>query len=61
VAKIIARHYGIKVNLANSTVGEKKISGVMPNDNLDVLIEALEATGEFKVTKAKDEIIISDQ
>jgi ferric-dicitrate binding protein FerR (iron transport regulator) len=61
VAKIIARHYGIKVNLADSTVGEKKISGVMPNDNLDVLIEALEATGEFKVTKAKDVIIISDQ
>lgn len=61
VAKIISRHYGIKVNLADSAVGEKKISGVMPNDNLDVLVDALEATGEFKIVKEKEEIIISDQ
>ncbi|MGN6164835.1 MAG: FecR family protein [Flavisolibacter sp.] len=59
VAKIISRHYGIKVSLENSTVGEKKISGMMPNDNLDVLIEALEATGEYKIAKANNEIIIS--
>jgi ferric-dicitrate binding protein FerR (iron transport regulator) len=59
VARIIARHYGIKVSLSDSAVGEKKISGIMPNDNLDVLIEALEATGEFRITKTKNEIIIS--
>src|SRR4030095_2797239 len=59
VAKIIARHYGIKVTLTEPIIGEKKISGVMPNNNLDVLIEALETTGEFKITKNNNEIIIS--
>ena len=59
VAKVISRHYGIKVSLENSAVGEKRISGMMPNDNLDVLIEALEATGEYKIAKANNEIIIS--
>lgn len=60
VAKIISRHYGVNVHLANAAIGEKKISGIMPNNNLDVLIAALDATGEFKISKANNEIIISD-
>ena len=59
VAKIIARHYGVKVSLSDKAIGEKTISGVMPNDNLDVLIAALEATGDYEITKTGNEIVIS--
>jgi ferric-dicitrate binding protein FerR (iron transport regulator) len=59
VEKIITRHYGIKVTLSDATLAGKTISGVMPNDNLDVLIQSLEATGEFKITKGDHEILIS--
>jgi ferric-dicitrate binding protein FerR (iron transport regulator) len=59
VAKIIARDYGVKVTLADKSIGESTISGIMPNDNLDVLIQALEATGDYKITKSDGEIIIS--
>jgi transmembrane sensor len=59
VAKIISRHYGIKVTVSDKAIGESTISGVMPNDNLDVLIQSLEGTGHYKVTKANNEIIIS--
>ncbi len=59
VEKIITRHYGIKVTLSDKSLAEKTISGVMPNDNLDVLIQSLEATGEFRITKGNNEIIIS--
>lgn len=59
VAKIIARHYGVKVSVPNKTIGESTISGIMPNDNLDVLIQALEATGNYKVTRTDNEITIS--
>jgi ferric-dicitrate binding protein FerR (iron transport regulator) len=59
VAKIIARHYGVKVTIADKTIGESTISGIMPNDNLDVLIQSLEATGDYKITKTNNEIIIS--
>ena len=59
IAKIITRHYGIKVDLSDKSIGEKRISGVMPNDNLDILVEALEATGEFRITRKASEIIIS--
>jgi len=59
VAKIIARDYGVKVTLADKSIGERTISGIMPNDNLDVLTRALEATGDYKITKTNSEIIIS--
>jgi ferric-dicitrate binding protein FerR (iron transport regulator) len=59
VAKIIARDYGVKVTLADKSIGERTISGIMPNDNLDVLTQALEATGDYKITKTNSEIIIS--
>jgi len=59
VEKIITRHYGIKVTLADASLANKTISGVMPNDNLDMLIQSLEATGEFRITKGNNEIIIA--
>jgi ferric-dicitrate binding protein FerR (iron transport regulator) len=59
VARIIARHYGVKVSLGDKSLADKKITAVMPNDNLDVLIQALEATGEYKVTRTSGEIVIS--
>jgi len=59
VEKIITRHYGIKVTLADQSLANKTISGVMPNDNLDMLIQSLEATGEFRITKGNNEIIIA--
>ncbi|MBO9684872.1 MAG: FecR domain-containing protein, partial [Flavisolibacter sp.] len=59
VAKIISRHYGVKVSVATKAIGESTISGIMPNDNLDVLIQALETTGNYKVTRTDNEITIS--
>lgn len=59
VAKIITRHYGVKVTIADKFIEEKTISGLMPNDNLDVLIQALEATGDYKITRVGKEITIA--
>ncbi|HTM93027.1 MAG TPA: FecR domain-containing protein [Flavisolibacter sp.] len=59
VAKIISRHYGVKVSVTTKAIGESTISGIMPNDNLDVLIQALEATGNYKVARTDNEITIS--
>jgi ferric-dicitrate binding protein FerR (iron transport regulator) len=61
VAKVINRHYGVKVTLSDKVAADKKISGIMPNDNLDVLVQALEATGDFRITRENNEIIISGQ
>jgi ferric-dicitrate binding protein FerR (iron transport regulator) len=61
VATIIERYYGVKVVFADSDISEKRIgAGVMPNDNLDVLIKSLEATGNFVIKKIDNEIVISN-
>lgn len=57
-AKIISIHYGVKVVLDKS-IEEKKISGILPNDNLEVLLKALEATLDFQITRKGKEIVIS--
>jgi transmembrane sensor len=60
VAKTISTHYGVKVQLSNEAIGRKMISGIMPNDNLDILVNALEATGEFKINKTINGLMISE-
>jgi ferric-dicitrate binding protein FerR (iron transport regulator) len=57
-AKTISDHYGVKVIL-DKNVEEKKISGILPNDSLDVLLKALEATMNFQITRKDKEIKIS--
>lgn len=53
--------YGVKISLANDKIGDKPISGIMMNDNLDVLLQALEATSEFHVVrKTNNEILITE-
>lgn len=56
--KIISRHYGVVVKL-DKEIEDKTISGTLPNDNLDVLLKALEATMDFRIVRTNDEITIS--
>jgi len=57
-AKIISEHYGVKVTLADQQVKERPLNGIMQNNNLDVLLRSLEASG-LKIAKKENEIIIS--
>jgi transmembrane sensor len=58
LVRIIHEHYGVTVQPADEATGDKGISGILPNDNLDVLLQALEATGDFKVVRQGDSILI---
>jgi transmembrane sensor len=57
-ARVISDHYGIKVTLADEQVRERPLSGIMQNDNLDVLVKSLEESG-LKITRKDNEIIVS--
>jgi ferric-dicitrate binding protein FerR (iron transport regulator) len=59
VAAMISNHYGVTVKLADDSVGEKTITGMMPNNNLDDLLKALEATADFKITRTDKTILIA--
>jgi ferric-dicitrate binding protein FerR (iron transport regulator) len=56
----IEEHYGIRITIGNANIGNKPISAILPNDNLNVLLEALEATGEYHVIRKDGEIIITE-
>jgi ferric-dicitrate binding protein FerR (iron transport regulator) len=60
VARTIESHYGINVKLQGDGIEGKTITGIMPNDNLDVLLDAMEATQEFDIQKDKDLITITN-
>ncbi len=55
---IIHEYYGVTVQPADEATANKTISGMLSNDNLDVLLSALEATGEFTVIRDREKIII---
>lgn len=58
LVSIINEQYGVAVTLDADSIGDKKISAILPNNNLDVLLQALVATSEFDVVRQKDGIII---
>jgi len=59
LATIIGDLYGKSVVLEGDSIAERKISGILPNNNLDILLQALEATAEYDVVRdAHDGIII---
>ena len=55
---IIHDQYGVDVRLQESQAGSKTISGIISNDSLDTLLQALEATGDFEVERKGDSITI---
>ena len=57
-AKIISQHYGVKVKVEKDIENES-VDGILSNDNLDVLLKALEEAKDLKVTKVNNEITIS--
>jgi transmembrane sensor len=58
LAIIIKDHYGIEVKLQGNEMEQKTINGIMPNDNLETLLQSLEATQEFTIERTKSGITI---
>ena len=58
VASLVTEFYGIKVTLADEAVSSSTISGIMPNDSLEVFLQSLEALSKYDVVKSDKEILI---
>lgn len=58
VAHRITDVYGIEVDIAEDIKNEP-ITGIMPNDNLNVLLKTFEVSQEFNITQTPQKIIIS--
>jgi ferric-dicitrate binding protein FerR (iron transport regulator) len=60
VVKQIKEHYGEDVIIADDSLANKTITGMMPNDNLEVLLKSLEAILECTVVRKDGRIIIAN-
>ena len=61
VVTAVNDHYGVDLQLADSSIADSTISGMMPNNNLDALLRAIDALPEYQVTRENDKIIISSR
>jgi ferric-dicitrate binding protein FerR (iron transport regulator) len=58
VARMIEEHYGVRVELGDAVVGDRVVFGVLANDDVDVLLKALQATADFRLEREGDRIRI---
>ncbi|MGN6420036.1 MAG: FecR family protein [Pseudobacter sp.] len=56
----IQEHYGVSIRIENANISNDVVNGILPNDNLDVLLQALDATYDFHVVRKNGEIIITE-
>ena len=57
VASLIQENYGLKVSFANEALSKRKISGTIPNDNLELLLNSLETIFSIKIKKENEQLI----
>jgi transmembrane sensor len=58
VAAALTETYGVKVTLVDDAVAATPISGIFPNDNLDIFLAYLEARDDLEIDKTEKEIVI---
>ena len=61
VCEKIKELYGLDVELHtdSASLGAKTVTGILPNDNLDILIESLEATSNLKLVHKDNKLTVS--
>jgi ferric-dicitrate binding protein FerR (iron transport regulator) len=60
VASMIADTYGVTVRPADGQVMNRKVTGVIPTNNLDTLLEALSLTLKVRISRQGDDILIEE-
>ncbi|MBS1730889.1 MAG: FecR domain-containing protein [Bacteroidetes bacterium] len=56
--KQINAQYDAHIIIADSSISQTTITGILPNDNLEILLNSLEATMNFKIVRNNDQISI---
>jgi ferric-dicitrate binding protein FerR (iron transport regulator) len=57
-ARMITEIYGVELIAGDDIIKSKVLTGVMPNDDLNVLLEAIEATLECKAERVGEKIVL---
>ena len=60
VARQIELIYRVKIKLGSESVASRRITGILPNENLDILLRSLEATTDFTIVQENDIVNIQE-
>jgi transmembrane sensor len=60
VIRQIADHYGVSIQLSNPAIGKKTLTGIMPNNDLDDLLKAIQLAINVRISRTGDKIILSE-
>lgn len=58
VARVITDYYGTKVVLGNEELKNVSLTGILPNDKLDNLLEAIKEALSLKIIRTQDTIVL---
>ena len=61
VARSMEEIYNVTITFSDDQISGKMVSGILPNDNLSVLLETLEAAYGFSIVSKDKEIIIGSK
>ena len=61
VCQKINELYGIDMELGadSALISKRTVTGILPNDNLDVLLQSLEATADFKIEHNGNKVMVN--
>lgn len=60
VARQIELLYRVKVKFSSDNIAARRITGILPNENLDILLRALEATTDFTIDQENNIVNIQE-
>jgi ferric-dicitrate binding protein FerR (iron transport regulator) len=60
VAREIESLYKVKIQFGSAAAADRRITGILPNENLDILLRALEATTDFIIVQENNIVNIQE-
>lgn len=60
VARQIELIYRVKIKFGSEKVASRRITGILPNENLNILLKAIEATTDFTIVQENDIVNIQE-
>ncbi len=58
IANRIEETYGVKVIIRDSVAAQEAVTGVVPTENLELLVQAVETAFDVRVTRNKNQLVI---
>lgn len=58
ISNYIQRHYGVSVMIPDTLLQKRRLSGEIPNDNLDLLLSAISVAMDLSIKKVEGKVVI---